>query len=68
MKKRELTQEDTKKLSGNCGRLYVTVNYYDKKTYEVFTNIEYAGCRWAKVKHLVRVVSYLLHFGVLRMV
>jgi len=55
----------TKKMQTGCGSLYVTINAYDGKVFEIFANIgKSGGCAIANTEALCRVVSIGLRTGI----
>jgi ribonucleoside-diphosphate reductase alpha chain len=47
-----------------CGKIYTTVNFFEKKPFEVFVNMGKAGvCASAQCESLGRLISYALRIG-----
>uniref|UniRef100_A0A7C2S801 ribonucleoside-diphosphate reductase n=1 Tax=Archaeoglobus fulgidus TaxID=2234 RepID=A0A7C2S801_ARCFL len=48
-----------------CGKIYVTVNFLDKKPFEVFIRMGHSGgCNYAQTEAIGRLISLALRCGV----
>lgn len=63
-KRPEALEGRTEKRITGCGALYVTVNFYKQKPFEVFLKMGKAGgCASAQCEGIGRLVSYALRSG-----